>query len=210
MDSETRRAFVGLEPGCTDACATHVAREYGEKSFYHSPRHPLSLVDLPAAGTRVSRYNSRRCERLGYRHEIIDRADWADDLHALRSSAPERQGRAMPLAYLERQEYAHDILSGCQQHTAVIHGVIGEDGHLAAYAQVVQSSEVARVNTILGHDARMRDGVVWLLVRSFLDWHQARGATFGLYYTHASGHGDGLRYFKERNGFYPATVEWAL
>ena len=33
-------------------------------------------------------------------------------------------------------------------------------------------------------------------------------ARFGLYYTHESGHGGGLRYFKERFGMRPARVSW--
>jgi hypothetical protein len=40
-------------------------------------------------------------------------------------------------------------------------------------------------------------------------WHIDRcAAGYALYYTHASGHGPGLRYFKERLGFRPALVTW--
>jgi GNAT superfamily N-acetyltransferase len=206
VDVEVAR--VGVTPSCPPSCAAHVEREYGADSFYNKHRE-LSVVDLPALGSRTSRYNSRRCERLGYSHRIIDRSEWEDDLHELRASAPARQGRAMPAAYLERQSYPPEPWPECLLHMSVVHGVVGGDGHLRAYAQVVRSGDMARFNTILAHDAHMRDGVAWLLVSSLLDWHAERGSTMAMYYTHDSGHGDGLRYFKERFGFRAAIMEWA-
>lgn len=198
-------------------CTTLPEREY-VGTYYASTPHPLSVAVLPADGhayeygcSTVARQNARYAAKHGYRYERIDRADWEDDLHALRSSAPFRQGREMPAAYMERQTYSHDIPSGCVRHGSTVHGVIGPDDHLAGYMQIVQCGEVARVNTILGHADQLADRIMWLLMVEAVKWHiDECHARFFLYYTHASGHGPGLRYFKERLGFRPHRVEWAL
>jgi hypothetical protein len=208
-----------LEQGDTDlpGCHTLPATEYGT-GFYHAPQHPLSVAVLPQDGRAyeygcsvVARQNARYAAKQGYRWEIIDRADWEDDLHALRSSTSFRQGRDMPAAYMEWQPYSSDAWPEphCKRHLATVHGVIGPDGHLAGYMQVVQCGEVVRVNTILGHADKLADRVMWLLLVEAIKWHiDECGAGFFLYYTHASGHGPGLRYFKERLGFRPHQVEW--
>lgn len=207
---------IRLEQGDTDlrGCWELPEQEY-RASFYTAPTYPLSVAVLPSDGhayeygcSTVARQNARYAVRQGFRYQRIDRADWESDLHAIRSSAPFRQGRDMPPAYMERQAYSHDVPSGCVRHGATVHGVIGPDG-LAGYMQVVQCGEVVRVNTLLGHAARLEDRVVWLLMMEAVKWHiDECAARFFLYYTHASGFGPGLQYFKERLGFRPATVTW--
>lgn len=192
--------------------------EYGPGSFYHAPAEPLSVAQLPASGhdyeygcSTVVRQNARYAERLGYRYERIDRADWEDDLFALRSSVGKRQGRAMHPAYLQRQSYPSDSWSipNCGRHAYTVHGIVDRKRHLVAYAQIVQCGEVARVNSILGHWDRLPDRVMWLLLLDAAKWHLDEwGARFLLYYEHASGFGGGLRYWKERFGFRPARVAW--
>lgn len=214
------RLSIDVESDCrkTPDCEPFVLSEYSD-TFYSNPGHPLSIAPLPATGdlyeyrtcSKVVRENARVSARRGFRYERIDRADWEDDLHAIRSSARERQGRTMPQAYLERQAYSHDVPSGCPRHSATVHGVIGLDGHLVAYCQLMQCGEVVRFNTILGHADSLADRVVWLLVLEAIKWHIGEcGARFALYYTHDSGHGPGLRYFKERFGFSAAEVEWVI
>ena len=76
---------------------------------------------------------------------------------------------------------------------------------------MVQCGEVTRVNTILGHWDYLDDQVVWLLVMAGFRWHiDECGSRYGLYYTHASGHGPGLRYFKERFGMRPTRARWVF
>lgn len=210
---------IRLEQGDTDLpdCWSLPEREY-RATFYTAPKHPLSIAQLPATGHEyeygcsiVARQNARTALKRDYRYERIDRADWEDDLHELRASAPERQGRAMPDAYMERQSYSSDRWPDpyCLRHLATVHGVIGADGRLAGYMQVVQCGEVVRLNTILGHADRLHDCVMWLLMMEAVTWHiDECAATFFLYYTHDSGHGPGLRYFKERLGYRPARVTW--
>lgn len=203
---------IRLEPGDTPAeeCRTLPEREY-RAGFYAETRHPLSVARLdPWRVSKVVRENANRAERLGYGHRIIDRAEWEDDLFALRSSKRVRQGRPMPRSYLEREDYSSDWpLAECRRHATVVHGVVSDRGRLVAYCQIVQCGEVARFNTILGHWDHLDDRVVWLLVRDAIEWHRETcGASFALYLTHDSGAGGGLRYFKERFGFRPARVEW--
>ena len=214
-----RDISIRLHQGDTGlpVCATLPDNEYRD-TFYTAPKHPLSVAELPDSGEAyeygcsvVTRQNARTARKRGYRYERIDRADWADDLHAIRSSAPVRQGRAMPEAYMTRQEYGTDRWPAehCRRHASTVHGVIGPDEHLAGYMQVVQCGDVVRVNTILGHADKLRDCVMWLLMLEAARWHiDECDARWFLYYTHASGHGPGLRYFKERLGFRPARVEW--
>jgi hypothetical protein len=208
---------IHLERGDTDLvdCNTLPLSEYSG-TFYDTTEHALSIAVLPRYGEEyeygcsvVARQNARYAAKRGYTYERIDRADWEDDLHKLRSSASFRQGRDMPGTYMTWQAYGHDVPSGCRRHGSTVHGVIGPDGHLAGYAQVVQCGQVVRVNTILGHADKLADRVMWLLMMEAAKWHiDSCNASFFLYYTHDSGHGPGLRYFKERLGFRPHTVEW--
>lgn len=212
---------IDLETGDTDIqdCSRLPVSEYGD-TYYTAPPEPLSIAELPATGhayemgcSRVARQNARVASRLGYRYERIDRADWENDLHALRSSAPCRQGRPMPDSYMRWQPYGSDRWPEphCKRHLVTVHGIVAADGHLAAYAQVVQCGEVVRFNTILGHADHLEHRVVWLLFMELIKWHVDEcGARYALYYAHDSGHGGGLRYFKERLGFRPAWVTWLL
>ena len=52
---------------------------------------------------------------------------------------------------------------------------------------------------------------MWLLMLETFRWHIEQGdARFGLYYTHHSGHGPGLRYWKERFGMRPTRATWVF
>jgi hypothetical protein len=214
----TRELTVRLHTGDTDRpeCTRLPHTEYGT-GFYYSPEHDLSVAVLPDTGheyeygcSTVARQNARHAAKLGYRHTLIDRHEWEDDLHAIRSSQRVRQGREMPAAYLEWQPYSPDgILDDhCPRHLVAVHGIV-KDGRLVAYAQMVQCGEIVRFNSILGHWDHLPNRVVWLMVMELVKWHIDHcGAGFALYYTHLSGHGPGLRYFKERLGFRPARVTW--
>lgn len=215
----TRHLTIHLMTADTDRpeCTRLPHTEYAE-GFYYAPKHDLSIATLPAdpeayemGCSVVARQNARYANRHGYEHTLIDRSEWEDDLHAIRSSQRVRQGREMPAAYLERQTYSPDPIPDdpCLQHLVVVHGIVKDD-RLVAYAQMVQCGEITRVNQILGHWDHLPHRVVWLLVMELVKWHiVVCDARYALYYTHLSGHGPGLRYFKERLGFRPARVTWA-
>ena len=214
----TRDLTVHLHTGDTTRpeCTTIPHNDYGT-GFYYAPQHDLSIAVLPPTGAGyemgcsvVARQNARYAAKHGYHHGLIDRADWEGDLHELRASKRVRQGREMPPAYLERQTYTPDGIPAdhCPRHLIAVHGIL-QDDRLVAYAQMVQCGEIARVNSILGHWDHLPNRVMWLLMVELAKWHiEECGARFALYYTHLSGHGPGLRYFKERLGYRPSRVTW--
>jgi hypothetical protein len=95
----------------------------------------------------------------------------------------------------------------CDEHHVYTYGVT-KDGRLWAYLWLYRSGDLAMVSSILGHAERLRDDVMYLLVTEALGDQSWFGGT-AFYNLHNSGT-DGLRYFKERLGFRPAEVEWAL
>lgn len=203
-----------------DECRLLPEREYRD-SYYASPQHPLSIVEFPDDGDQYEKYtcskvvreNARYAWKRGYRYTRIDRAEHEDDLFAIRSSARHRQGRRMPADYLKFQRYGSDEppTLHCKRHLATVHGIVAPWGPLVAYCQIVQCGEVARVNTILGHADRLEDRVMWLLMLETFRWHIEQGdARYGLYFTHDSGHGPGLRYWKERFGMRPTKATWVF
>jgi hypothetical protein len=217
--SRPLRLTVRLERGDTrlPECSSLPASEY-DGTFYATTEHALSVAVLPQDGhayeygcSVVARQNARYAANHGFTYLRIDRADWAGDLYRIRSSAPFRQGRDMPADYMTPQQYGSDAWRepNCVRHRSTVHGVIGPDDHLAGYMQVVQCGEVVRINTILGHADLLEHRIMWLLLVEAVKWHiDECAARYFLYYTHTSGHGPGLRYFKERLGFRPHRVTW--
>lgn len=217
--AERTTVDVRLESGDSPRPECHElpVSEY-QDSFYADPPEPLSIAPLFGSGdlyragvSRVARTNARWAHGRGYRWQLVDRSEWEDDLHAIRSSAPWRQGRPMPASYMEWQPYGSDALpeDHCRRHLVAIHGVLSDEERLVAYLQMVQCGEIARINTIIGHADHLPNRVMWLLCLDALSWHANYcRAEFGLYYTHDSGSGGGLRYFKERLGFRACEPRW--
>ena len=85
--------------------------------------------------------------------------DFIDDMLAINSSLPVRQGRPMDTAYLDRQQ----VRSFCE-HAGELYGVLSSDGKLAAYAHVPICGDVARFSRLLGHEAYLKNATMYLLV----------------------------------------------
>ena len=94
----------------------------------------------------------------------------------------------------------------CGRHGVHTYGVETEDGKLAAYSWVYRSGELALVSTILGHDAHLRDEIMYLLVQGLVPAESPEDG-YLVYNRYDSG-SDGLRFFKDRCGFQPMSVEW--
>lgn len=166
---------------------------------------PLDL-DEWRAEHRTARKRAKRCERLGYRFEQIDRREYRDDIFRINTSAPVRQGRPMSSGYLERPSYSENPVL-CDRHHVYTYGVLhGEK--LVAYLWLYRSGELALVSSILGHAGHLGNDVMYLLVEGAIDDQIDEGG-FLVYNVHASGT-DGLRYFKERLGLVETAVEWLL
>ncbi len=156
------------------------------------------------------RQRARRAAREGYTFAQIERDAYLDDIFAINTSLPERQGRPMSDAYRLRPAPQGPLPDfGCPRHALRQYGVL-RDGHLYAYAWVYVIGEMCLFSTLLGHGEHMKSGIMVLLVaESVRDLMASAGLRYAMYNLHASGT-DGLRFFKEQMGFAPYRVTWVL
>jgi hypothetical protein len=156
------------------------------------------------------RQKVRRAERAGYVFAPIERDTYLDDIYAINTSLPERQGRPMGETYRERPKPQGPLPDfPCPRHALRRYGVLRE-GRLFAYAWVYVIGEVCLFSTILGHGEHMGAGIMSQLVAgSVRDLMATAGLRFAMYNLHASGT-DGLRFFKEQMGFTPYDVTWVM
>lgn len=204
---------LGDHPSCAhdENCAPFAARLHEKLAGgpYDWPASILRVDDQTAylADHRTARKRAAHSRRLGYVSRPIDLSEHLDEVYAINTSLPERQGRQMTSAY--RQRPTRDRLPSyrCPRHRADEWGVMSPEGVLVAYLVLYLCGEVAMLNSILGHGDHLRDDVMYLLVLEALA-HVPLPAT--VYYDRHDAGTDGLRYFKERLGFQPARVEWVL
>lgn len=157
------------------------------------------------AGHRTARKRADRASRLGYKFAPVARHEHADDIHAINTSLPERQGRPMSPGYQEPPSTTPDPMWPCPHHGVHPYGVFHDD-RLVAYLWCYRSGDLALVSSILGHGDHLRNDVMYLLAAGTIDAELEHGG-FLIYNRHDSG-GDGLRYYKERVGFQPTRVTW--
>ena len=154
---------------------------------------------------RTARKRANRAERLGYRFQVIDRAQHEECIWRINTSLEERQGRPMSNGYMIRQSYAPLPDYPCPRHRITTYGVL-RHGRLYAYCWLYRAGDLALVSSILGHGDALRDDVMWLLMQGVVG---AETGTDGLLvYNRWDSGTDGLRYFKARCGFEERAVEW--
>lgn len=156
------------------------------------------------------RQKVRRAQRDGYVFATIERDVYLDDIYAINTSLPERQGRPMAEAYRQRPTPQGPLPDfPCPRHALRRYGVL-RGGHLYAYAWVYVIGEMCLFSTILGHGEHLRSGIMSLLVAEAV--HDLMGTAdlhYAMYNLHASGT-EGLRFFKEQMGFQPYRVTWVM
>ena len=167
---------------------------------------PETLLDWRAMH-RTARKRSDRCARLGYRFSEVDYSLHADDMYAINTSLPTRQGRPMSEGYLHRVERGKLPTYPCVLHRTITYGVLSGQT-LVAYLTLHRAGELAMVSMILGHGDRLRDDVMWLLFAGMVEDQAGHGGI--LYYNRHDSGREGLRYYKERLGFREGSVEWIL
>lgn len=203
-------------PACVHdrGCAPFAAALHAQLSSgrYDWPASILNLdnIDSWTAAHRTARKRAARSARLGYRFAPISREHHVEEIFAINTSAPERQGRPMTAGYLEWPSF--DPLSDypCSRHRIDEYGVFAPDGDLVAYLVAYVCGDLAMVSQILGHADHLEHEIMYLLAAGTLrDTLERSGPVMWFYNLHSSGQ-DGLRFFKERLGFRPERVAWAL
>lgn len=216
MTVATDTIGVRLLADCTDAgCqvfATPLHEQLGSGAYDRCSTLviPDSIHEWTAAH-RTARKRSARARRLGYvGMRLSDRGAYTNDIYAINTSAPERQGRPMSAGYLERPSAAPDVPPACPLHGVHPYGVFDPDAKLCAYLWLYRSGDLALVSSILGHADHLDAGIVYALFHAALEGEIGIGPGAVVYNRHDSGSGEGLRWMKERLGFAGRDMEWLL
>jgi hypothetical protein len=207
-----------------DPACTELPDQFFDKFTAPHPRHAeygayqngCSILVLPdtyqAYWEGDAGYGTRRKVRKalkeGYSFAFIDRDQYIDDIYAINTSMPERQGKEMTEGYTARPGPYGPLPSyTCPHHQIRTYGVL-KDGHLVAYTWLYQMGEMCLFSTILGHGNHLNAGVMYLLIAETLqDVKSVAGTRYAMYNMHKSGT-EGLRFFKEQMGFRSYWVDW--
>jgi len=202
---------IKLAPSdCIDDCRTFAANLH-EKIKAPKYQEGVSVMAVPASldewrlAHRTARKRADRCARLGYTFDHVDLSVHADDIHAINTSLPSRQGRPMSDGYLHRIERSKLPDYPCGRHNIRTYGVL-HASVLRAYLTLYRCGELALVSMILGHGDHLRDDIMYLLFAGVVADQAGKGGIF--YYNRHDSGTDGLRFFKERLGFAEGSVEW--
>jgi hypothetical protein len=172
-----------------------------------------SVMQLPASledwrkDHKTARKRADRAQRLGYRFVRVQRHERAEELHAINTSAPTRQGRPMSDGYLTRPPDTPDPDFPCERHGVHPYGVEDENGVLTAYLWIYRAGQLALVSQILGHADHLEHDVMFLLFEGMLTCEPPDNGW--LVYNRADSGTDGLKFFKARLGFEATPVRWA-
>lgn len=199
---------ISLGVGCSEECDAFSLPLLGQLvngGYDECSVLPLQNPSVWRQEHRTARKRSDRAHRIGYRFELVQRHRYADDIHAINTSAESRQGRPMSAGYKIRPGDTPDPPYCCRRHGVHPYGV-QLDGKLVAYTWVYRCGELALVSQILGHADHLENGIMFLLFEGAVLYEDTLGGVF-VYNRHDSGT-DGLRWFKERLGFRPELVEW--
>jgi hypothetical protein len=159
-------------------------------------------VDGYLAGLRYARRRVRRAERLGYDVSEFDPSERRAELHDIRTSLPERQGRPMDAEFLDPD-------AAYPTGPAIEYLGVFRDDVLRAYVNLEYAGEIVGMMDLFGHGDALADGVMFLLTAGVVDRAKtARPATRFVYYDTFFGASDGLRSFKANAGFRPYWVRW--
>jgi hypothetical protein len=192
-------------------------RRHRKLPLVSSMTHGVAVCPLPPTYEAYVRLiepaghrNCRKAERLGYRFERIDYNRYLADIGAIRRSTDVRQGE-MPADLLEGEiAPCVDPPSRTATHDYAHYGIV-RDGTLWAYAGCLISGELCMLEHILGHAARLNDGIVPLLITGIGRELYARHPSVRCYaYGTFFGGGPSMRRFKTKFGFLPHRVDWRL
>jgi len=152
----------------------------------------------------------RKAQRQDYRYVKVDPDDHLDEVLAIRTSNPERQGKPIPDYYKVRpvRMIESPFNQGCKLHGEEFFGLF-KDGVLVAYITIFLYGELGQINHILGHTDHLQEGVMNLLVSEMVreliqtrPWVRA----INFLYPHGSNSNSGIGLFKRAVGFMPERL----
>lgn len=209
---QSRRVAISLETACDyPECAEFAFPLY--KQLRDGNYDRCSVMSILASISewrdehRTARKRADRCERRGYTFTKIERHARVDEIHAINTSMPERQGRPMSQGYRERPTETPLPTYLCPRHRVSTYGVEDADGVLVAYLWLYRAGQLALVSQILGHARHLENEVMYLLWRGMVEAESADADGFVVYNRWDSGQ-DGLRFYKERVGLAETEVRW--
>jgi hypothetical protein len=197
--------------GRTDCFHAVAAGQYSYVSAFHVKPAMLKVprtIDayFQAIGDK-SRNMVRKALREGYHYVEVNADDYIDDVVAVRTSAPIRQGKPVPAYFLERP-VRMVYNSGCKHHGDGFYGLFKE-GKLVAYITLYFYGELAQVNHILGHADYLKDGIMNLLMYEVVNdliknrpWVRA----INYLYSGRRSTATGIALFKRSIGFEPTNL----
>ncbi len=172
-----------------------------------------ALVDLRAFGSAdqyvasvshkgYAGHQRRKARARGYQLREIERAAYADQIHAINISSQTRQGRPMDQPYLVRQTQ-FEVRDNFRYF-----GVMSASGQLVAYCNLGIFGNFAATDQLLGF--KNSDGIMYFLLAEIISMLIAEARLeYFMYDTMLSGSA-GLRDFKRRVGFAPYRVRYSL
>lgn len=204
---------IRLETECSHEMCDRFSRPLFEQMA--SGRYDVcSVLPIPASVDewrmehRTARKRADRAMRRRYWAHPVERHKYANDIHAINMSAPERQGRPMSSGYREWPSEHPLPEYPCVRHAIRTYGVLDDTARLVAYLWLYRSGQLALVSQVLGHADHLENEIMYLLFQNVIAYESRIDPDgFLLYNRHDSGT-DGLRFFKERLGFTAQEVEW--
>ena len=165
---------------------------------FDSPERYLAEIGGKNRGASLA----QRARKRGYTVAQIDRNAYIDQIHAINTSLPERQGRPMTAAYTTRPEH-FDQLPNYRYY-----GVLAPCGKLVAYANLGYYGDFAALAQLMGF--RNNDGAMHLLIVDLVSSLITEGRARFLMYDTYFGASAGLQAFKRMLGFQPHYVSYEL
>jgi hypothetical protein len=166
------------------------------------PLDDVEDVDAYLATRRTTRKRARRAERLGYTTGVFEPNERQDDLLAIHSSIPERQGRPIDAEYLD-PDAAYETAPHIE-YVGVFSG-----NRLVAYSRLYYAGDIVGMMRVMGHGDHLDEGVMFFLSAAIVGHVKAtHPETRYVFYDTFFGAGEGLRSFKQHLGFRPHYVRW--
>lgn len=211
---EARLVFhAHIDPADINATYRNYTRPHPRYKIIGHKTVGVALLDLasfanadaylgPLQGKNLGAWHAKRARSRGYVIAAFDRNRHIDDIHAINTSIPERQGRPMDAHYREKTLHFEQLA-----HFRTI-GAFDREGKLAAYATFGIYGNFAAFSQLIGY--RNNDGAMHLLVTEIVCKLIAEGQLDYLMYDTFFGAQPGLQQFKRVLGFRPYRARYEL